>query len=148
MHPNDRKRIVRLTELSRLGIAAHPTAERLWSERLRVPTLLVGLTIDREALRARIDARVDEMVRLGAGRRSAAPRRPAPLAPPARRSDSTSCSSGDIEAMKRAQWRFARRQLTWMRRMEDVARIDRTDRADAEVAAEILDVARLRVAPR
>ena len=46
--------------------------------------------------------------------------------------------AGDIEAMKRAQWRFARRQLTWMRRMEDVARIDRTDRADADVAAEIL----------
>ena len=36
--------------------------------------------------------------------------------------------------MKRAQWRFARRQLTWMRRMEDVALIDRTGRDDAEVA--------------
>ena len=43
-----------------------------------------------------------------------------------------------IEAMKRAQWRFARRQLTWMRRMEDVTQIDRSGREDAEVAAEIV----------
>ena len=45
---------------------------------------------------------------------------------------------GDPEAMTRAQWRFARRQLTWMRRMEDVTQIDRSGRADAEVAAEIV----------
>ena len=40
--------------------------------------------------------------------------------------------------MKRAQWRYARRQLTWMRRMEDVAQIDRGAREDGEVAAEIV----------
>jgi tRNA dimethylallyltransferase len=45
---------------------------------------------------------------------------------------------GDVEAMKRAQWRFARRQLTWMRRMEDVRRIDRTGRDDTTVASEIV----------
>ena len=65
VHPNDRKRIVRLTELSRLGIAAHP-GSKLWSEGMRVPTLLVGLTADRDELRVRIEARGDEMVRLGA----------------------------------------------------------------------------------
>lgn len=138
VHPNDRKRIVRLTELSRLGIAAHPTSERLWSERLRVPTLVVGLTSDGEALRARIDARVDEMVRFGALEevRSAAAAGASRTARAAIGFDEL--LAGDVEAMKRAQWRFARRQLTWMRRMEDVARIDRTDRADADVAAEIL----------
>ena len=40
--------------------------------------------------------------------------------------------------MKRAQRRFARRQLTWMRRMEGVTQIDRSGRDDAEVAAEIV----------
>jgi tRNA A37 N6-isopentenylltransferase MiaA len=39
--------------------------------------------------------------------------------------------------MKCAQRRFARRQLTWMRRMEDVRRIDRTGRDDAAVAGQI-----------
>ena len=48
--------------------------------------------------------------------------------------------AGDTEAMMRAQWRFARRQLTWMRRMEDVTRIDRTGRDDADVAAEIVSM--------
>jgi tRNA A37 N6-isopentenylltransferase MiaA len=46
----------------------------------------------------------------------------------------------DAEAMKSAQWRFARRQLTWMRRMEDVAQIDRTGREDADVAVEIVSL--------
>ena len=45
--------------------------------------------------------------------------------------------AGDVEAMKRSQWRFARRQLTWMRRMEDVHRIDRTGCDDAAVAGRI-----------
>jgi tRNA dimethylallyltransferase len=47
---------------------------------------------------------------------------------------------GDVEAMKRAQRRYARRQLTWMRRMEDVEQIDRTGRSDAEVAAEVVAI--------
>ena len=44
----------------------------------------------------------------------------------------------DPEAMERAQWRYARRQLTWMRRMEDVVQLDRSGRSNADVAAEIV----------
>ena len=137
VHPNDRKRIVRLTELSRLRIAAHPAGSALWSERLRVPTALVGVTLDRDELRARIDARVDQMVRLGAEREV----RSADLGGASRTARAAigfdELLAGDVEAMKRAQWRFARRQLTWMRRMEDVHRIDRTGCDDAEVAGRI-----------
>ena len=39
--------------------------------------------------------------------------------------------------MKRAQRAYARRQLTWMRRMPGVHVIDRTGRSDEEVAAEV-----------
>jgi len=138
VHPNDRKRIVRLTELSRLGIAPHATGEGMWGEGPRVPTTLVGLTIDRDVLRERIGDRVDEMVRLGA--------REDALSADARGASRTARAAigfdellaGDVEAVKRAQWRFARRQLTWMRRMDDVAVIDRTALGDREVAAEIL----------
>jgi tRNA dimethylallyltransferase len=138
VHPNDRKRIVRLTELSRLGIAAHPTSAGLWSEGMRVPTLLVGLTIDRGALRTRIAARAAEMVRLGAAEEVhtadvAGARRTARAA-----IGFDELLNDDPEAMERAQWRYARRQLTWMRRMEDVTQIDRTGRDDADVAAEIV----------
>jgi tRNA dimethylallyltransferase len=140
VHPNDRKRIVRLTELSRMGIAAHPSAEGMWSEAARVPTTIVGITVDRDELRARIDARVDEMVRLGVVEevRSA---EAAGISRTARQAIGfDELLAGDVEAMKRAQWRFARRQLTWMRRMEDVEQIDRTGRSDAEVAAEIVTI--------
>ena len=44
---------------------------------------------------------------------------------------------GDADAMRAAQWRYARRQLTWMRKMRDVRRIDRAGRPDAEIAREI-----------
>jgi tRNA dimethylallyltransferase len=140
VHPNDRKRIVRLTELSRLGIAPHAASEGLWAEEPRRPTLLIGLTVDREQLDARIDARVEAMVAGGAIEE-------------VRRADAAGASRtaraaigfeqllrADVDAMKAAQRRFARRQLTWMRRMPGVTLIDRAERADADVAAEIADL--------
>jgi tRNA A37 N6-isopentenylltransferase MiaA len=45
---------------------------------------------------------------------------------------------GDVAAMKRAQRAYARRQLTWMRRMSDVQLIDRTTMSVGDVAAEVL----------
>jgi tRNA A37 N6-isopentenylltransferase MiaA len=42
--------------------------------------------------------------------------------------------------MKRAHRQFARRQLTWIRRMEDVTVIDRTGREDVQVAEEIVEL--------
>ena len=42
--------------------------------------------------------------------------------------------------MKRATRRYARRQLTWMRKLPDVTLIDVTDRAPDDVAAELLDL--------
>jgi tRNA dimethylallyltransferase len=47
-------------------------------------------------------------------------------------------AAGDLEAVKAAHRAYARRQLTWMRRMENVSLIDRGAREDAEVAAEIV----------
>ena len=45
--------------------------------------------------------------------------------------------SGDIEQMKRRTRNYARRQLTWMRKLAGVTVIDRTDRAAQAVADEI-----------
>jgi tRNA dimethylallyltransferase len=137
-HPNDRKRIARLVGLQRAGIEPHKTSRGLWSKDLRRPTTLVGLTTDPDELRARIEARVEEMLRLGAEEEV----RSADLAGASRTARYAigfeELLAGDVEGMKTAQWRFARRQLTWMRRMEDVAQIDRTGRDDADVAAEIV----------
>ena len=141
VHPNDGKRIVRLTELTRLGITPHASSEGLWTEKLRRPAVLIGLTMDREELHARIDQRVDAMVAAGA-------------AEEVRRADAAGASrtaraaigfdellSSDIERMKSAQRAFARRQLTWMRRMPGVELIDRTGLDDSEVAHEVAKLA-------
>ena len=45
---------------------------------------------------------------------------------------------GDVDAVKRAHRAYARRQLTWMRKMEGVEPIDRSGRDDESVAEEIV----------
>ncbi|MBA2240884.1 MAG: hypothetical protein H0W09_06540, partial [Solirubrobacterales bacterium] len=44
---------------------------------------------------------------------------------------------GDIEALVHAQRGFARRQLTWLRRMPGLRLIKRDGRSDSEVAGEL-----------
>jgi tRNA dimethylallyltransferase len=145
--PNDRKRVARLTELARAGIEAAPGGEGMWTAELRHPTLLVGLTMDREHLAERIDQRVDEMVRGGAAEEARAAEE-AGASRTARAalgfkqlvSDIDGAPSVEaVESMKAAHRAYARRQLTWMRRMEGVTLIDRTDRDDGDVAAEIIE---------
>jgi tRNA dimethylallyltransferase len=145
--PSDRKRIARLTELSRVGIEAARGGEGLWTAQLRHPTLLVGLTMDREELARRIDARVNGMVADGAAEEA----RGAEEAGASRTARSAlgfeqllgeidaAPSAETVEAIKSAHRAYARRQLTWMRRMEGVTLIDRSGRTDAEVADEIVD---------
>ena len=138
--PNDRKRIARLTELIRAGIEPARSSEKLWTAELRHPTLLVGLSMARGELGERIDARVDEMVASAAAdeaRRAAA----AGASRTARAAlGFEELLHGNPRAMKRAHRQYARRQLTWMRRMEDVRVVDRTGRDDGDIAAEILDL--------
>ena len=145
--PSDRKRIARLTELSRVGIEAARGGEGLWTAQLRHPTLLVGLTMDREELARRIDARVEAMIANGAAEEA----RGAEEAGASRTARSAlgfeqllgeidaAPSAETVEAIKSAHRAYARRQLTWMRRMEGVTLIDRSGRTDAEVADEIVD---------
>jgi tRNA dimethylallyltransferase len=138
VHPRDRKRVARLTELQRVGVEPPRSSERLWSEGLRHPTVLAGLTIKREELDRRIDSRVEAMLAAGA-------REEVRRAASAGASRTARAAIGfaellrdDVEAMKTAQRRYARRQLTWMRKMAGVELIDRTGRGDDEVAADVV----------
>ena len=147
--PNDRKRVARLTELARAGIEPAADAEGIWTATLRRPTLLVGLTMDRGELAQRIDRRVEEMIVAGAAEEAraaleAGPSRTARAALGFEQlvADVDGAPSAEaIDSLKAAHRAYARRQLTWMRRMEGVELIDRTGRSDDEIAAEI--VARL-----
>jgi tRNA dimethylallyltransferase len=138
VNPNDRKRVARFTELTRAGIEPARSSARLWTAELRHPSVLVGLSMARGQLGERIDRRVEEMVDSAAAdeaRRAAA----AGASRTARAAlGFEDLLDGNPRAMKRAHRQYARRQLTWMRRMEDVTVVDRTARDDGEVAAEIV----------
>jgi tRNA dimethylallyltransferase len=146
VEPTDRKRVARLTELARSGVAAAPDSERLWTAALRQPTLLVGLTMDRELLAERISSRVESMITAGAAEevREAAEAGPSRTARAALGFEQlladvdASPAPETIESIKAAHRSYARRQLTWMRRMEGVLLVDRTGRGDPEVAEEIV----------
>jgi tRNA dimethylallyltransferase len=140
VEPNDRQRIVRALELLELGELEPPEGpSQLWSEDVRHPTLLAGLTMERDQLYAAIDRRVDEMVAAGA-------REEVLRAASAGVSETASKAlgfedllAGDVELMKRRTRNYARRQLTWMRKLAGVQMFDLSDSDPAAVAGEILD---------
>ena len=146
VNPNDVKRVARLTELRRAGVEPHRGAGPLWATDLRRPTRLFGLTMDREKLAARIDARVEAMIATGAAdeAREAAEAGASRTARAALgfeqllEGHDASPSGDEVEAIKAAHRRYARRQLTWMRKLEGVELIDRTGLSDAEVAERVV----------
>jgi tRNA dimethylallyltransferase len=141
INPGDRQRVVRALELLESGELEPPPEEsELWTSAVRRPTLLVGLTMDRQELYGRIDSRVDAMLAAGA-------------AEEVRRANALGASltarkalgfedllADDADSMKRRTRNYARRQMTWMRKLADVRMIDTTHRSPADVAAEILSM--------
>ncbi len=137
--PNDQRRIVRSLELLEAGELEPPTEpSQLWTEETRWPTLLVGLTMEREALYARIDARVEAMLQHGAQAEVLAANA-AGASPTARKAlGFEDLLADDIEAMKRHTRNYARRQLTWMRKLAGVRLIDMTDLSPQQAAREVV----------
>lgn len=137
--PADRSRVVRALELLELGELEPPSGpNRLWTQDTRRPTRLIGLMMQRDALYAQIDARVDAMVAAGAADEVRAANA-AGASPTARKAlGFDELLTGDVEAMKRRTRNLAKRQLTWMRRLPGVEVVDVTDREAPDVAAELL----------
>lgn len=137
--PADAHRLVRSLELLDSGHEPpRPGASQLWTTETRHPTRMIGLSVDRAALDAAIDARVDAMLAAG-------------VLEEVRAADAAGASetarkalgfrellAGDVDAMKQRTRRYARRQLTWMRKLPAVELVDVTGRDPAEVAAQLL----------
>ena len=137
--PGDRQRIVRALELLDAG-ELDPQAEgsELWTSEVRHPTLLVGLVMERSQLYERIDARVNAMVTAGTQEEVRAAHA-AGASPTARKAlGFEELLAGDIDSMKRRTRNYARRQLTWMRKLADVRTVDTTGRSPADTAGEVL----------
>ncbi|MBV9004101.1 MAG: tRNA (adenosine(37)-N6)-dimethylallyltransferase MiaA, partial [Solirubrobacterales bacterium] len=136
---NDRQRVVRALELLDAGELEPPAEEsQLWTADVRHPTLLVGLAMEREQLYERIDARVDRMVAAGAAEEVRRANAAGASATARKALGFAELLAGDVDAMRRRTRNYARRQLTWMRKLADVNVIDTTDRSASEVAEEIL----------
>jgi tRNA dimethylallyltransferase len=138
--PGDRSRVIRLLELLEMGALEDedPQVEsQLWTEDTRHPTLLAGLTMDRAALYEQIDRRVDTMVGTGALEEVKAAHEAGASATARKALGFENLLMGDIDAMKQRTRQYARRQLTWMRKLPSVALIDVTSRTPDDVADEI-----------
>lgn len=139
IQPRDARRIVRALEAVEQGISGADRSEnRLWTAETRVPTRLFALVMDRERLYRRIDERVDEMTLLGA---EAEVRAAAPIAgrTAAQALGMKELAAGDVEALKINTRRYAKRQLTWLRKLAGAETIDVTELSAKEAAKEILD---------
>jgi tRNA dimethylallyltransferase len=136
---NDRQRIVRALELLDSGELEPPDGEsELWTAATRRSTLLIGLVMDREALYERIDARVDRMLAAGVQEEVRRAHAAGASATARKALGFPELLTGDIEAMKRRTRNFARRQLTWMRKLAGVEVIDVTGRIPADTGGEIV----------
>ncbi len=122
----------------------------LWSAGGRYAHRLVALMPDedRAALRERIDRRVDEMLAAGALEEVAAARAAGPFSRTAAQAIGVRELSavldgalGEVEAAARMKARtrsLARRQLTWLRKLPDAAKVSATGRTPAAVARDVL----------
>jgi tRNA dimethylallyltransferase len=125
-------------DLSLTKVPPESEESELWSAETRHPTTIFGLDMDRKRLYERINARVEAII---AGDAKGEARRADALGPgrTARKAlGFDELLAGDVEAMKKRSRNYARRQLTWMRKIPNLHQVDRTGRGDAEVAAEIL----------
>ena len=151
LHPSDKKRLVRAMEVFRLTgetISAHD--ERTRATAPRWDSLRWALTWDdRAELYARIDRRVDEMVAaglfdevsrlLGSGLSPSCTAMQAIGYKESARYLRGECDARTaVEEIKRASRRYAKRQLTWLRRDEALRWIVWTGTPDVSAAADAI----------
>ncbi len=148
IQPADSQRVVRALELLDSGHPPDPEpdpdgeagASELWTSSVRHPTLLIGLVMERQALYERIDRRVDEMLAAGVLQEVQRAQAAGASATARKALGFSELLDGDIEAMKRRTRQYARRQLTWMRKLGSAHLIDVTDRDPQAVAGEVLEL--------
>ena len=143
------RRVLRALEASRSGHAS-PQRGQLWRPAERYPHLVVALMPDddRDALKARIDERVDDMLAAGALDEVAAARAAGPFSSTAAQAigvreleavlDGASTLGEAAARMKSRTRALARRQLTWLRKLPGAVRVPAAGRPPEAVAAEVL----------
>ena len=136
---SDTHRLIRTLELEAVGALEPPRGEsQLWTRETRQPTRLLACVMGRESLDAAIDARVDAMVAAGAAEEVRRAEAAGASATARKALGFAELLDGDVEGMKRKTRRYARRQLTWLRKLDGIETVDLTGREMEQVAAELL----------
>ena len=145
LHPNDTRRVVRALELHSVGKTLTPDRDRLWSKTTRLPSLVIGLEVERDELARRIAARTAEMWERGG-----------PDEARAALAGELSEQAGQLiglretaEGLERDEWiesvvvrtrQYARRQRIWMRKIPGLVAVA-AEQPAAAVAQHVLAVA-------
>lgn len=138
LHPNNSRRVIRALEVIEVTGRSMSEYHGEWENESPFDLVMIGLTMEREKLYNRINARVDQMIQEGL------------IQEVQHLLDLGICDSSTslqaigykeiisylkkerskeeaIELLKRNSRRFAKRQLTWFRRMKEVNWYDVTD---------------------
>ena len=153
IHPNNTRRVVRAFELLEQGLSYACQHEGLHVRTNRHPTLVVGLTMDREVLYERINARVDRMMEQGLvdevrgladeGLAESLTSRQAIGYREILAALAGECTIEQaVEDIKRATRRYAKRQLSWFRGDERVVWIDALSGDVGSLADHVMELAR------
>jgi tRNA dimethylallyltransferase len=126
-----------VAELSLEKVPSGSEDSELWSPETRLPTTIFGLDMDRAKLYERIDARTEAIVAGGAKGEVTRAEALGPSRTARKALGFDELLASDIELMKKRSRNYARRQLTWMRKVPNLHTIDRTGRDDAMIAADI-----------
>jgi len=127
-----------VAELSLVKAPPESADSELWSPKTRLPTRIFGLDMERAKLYERIDARTEAIVAGGAAEEVRRAEELGPSRTARKALGFDELLGGDVERMKKRSRNYARRQLTWMRKIPNLTTIDRSELGDAEVAAEIM----------
>jgi tRNA dimethylallyltransferase len=154
--PRNARRVIRALEGMLAGGREWSGRSDLWNPRYDRPTIIVGLTLERAGLYARIGSRAARMVEGGAvdevrrfreehGEEATLPGGPgvrSAIGYPeiCRHLDRELTREETAEQIAGATRRYARRQLTWLRKLKDAVIMNVQDRDPEEIAREIQDL--------
>ncbi len=136
--PQDHRRLLRALALVGEGHSVDDRAGGIWTAQYRHPTRLFGLQRGRDDLYERINTRVDLIAGTGGAEEVAAA-----LASGASRTAQMALGfkelqSGDLEAMKVNTRRYAKRQMTWLKRLDDAEVFECAGQSAEQLARAIL----------
>lgn len=127
-----------LAQLSLVKAPPESEDSELWSPETRHPTRIFGLDMDRAALYERIDARAEAIVAAGAKEEVERAEALGPGRTVRKALGFDEILAGDIEAMQKRSRNYARRQLTWMRKIPGLHLVDRRHLDDEAIARALI----------